>query len=66
MKTRGEKTLDRLEKLTRGAVVIDAHGDAWQCGGLGYWYRAFDSDGVATWNAAQFMGHFEVVAEGNK
>ena len=47
----------KLDTLPAGAVVIDKHGDAWQCGGVGsagmYWYRAFDGEGISSFQLAQ-------------
>lgn len=44
----------RLDDMPDRAVVVDQYGDAWQKSGyLGYWYRAFDGDGVDSFSLVQ-------------
>lgn len=44
----------KLDDAPDRAVIIDQHGDAWQkCGYLGNWYRAFDGNGVGSFELAQ-------------
>ena len=51
---RARKTLDALPDR---AVIIDAHGDAWQKSAyLDTWYRAFDGDGAPPSTLAQNVG----------
>jgi len=56
-----ERTQIELDEAEPGAIVVDRFGHAWQQGGAGYWYRAYDSD--KTWvsfDIAQF-GPFTTV-----
>ena len=48
-----QRTWEQLENLPAHAVVLDAHGHAWQKAGLGYWYRAFDGNGLSSYEVAQ-------------
>jgi len=44
----------KLDDMPDRAVVVDQHGDAWQKSGyLGFWYRAFDGDGVDSFALVQ-------------
>lgn len=44
----------KLDDMPDRAVVVDQRGDAWQKSGyLGFWYRAFDGDGVDSFALAQ-------------
>lgn len=44
----------KLDDMPDRAVIVDQHGDAWQKSGyLGYWYRAFNGDGVDSFALAQ-------------
>ncbi|GGH34075.1 hypothetical protein [Microbacterium album] len=39
------------------AVIIDEYGHAWQKSAyLGFWYRAFDGDGISAFELAQRAG----------
>lgn len=46
-----------LDELPHGAVVIDKYGHAWQSA-RGIWYRAFDGDGMSSWDIAT-LGPFK-------
>lgn len=48
-----QKTWEQLEKLPPRSVVVDEFGDVWQSGGYGYWYRAFDAEGITPFEMAQ-------------
>ncbi|MCC4266275.1 hypothetical protein [Microbacterium schleiferi] len=51
-----------LDALPDRAVIIDAHGDAWQKSAyLDTWYRAFDGDGVPAYTLAQNVGTVSVM-----
>lgn len=46
-----------LDALPDRAVIIDAHGDAWQKSAyLDTWYRAFDGEGERASTLAQNVG----------
>ena len=58
-----------LNELPARAVILDGHGDAWQCGGVGrvgmFWYRAFgDGDGISSLQLAQIAGAVTVISPG--
>jgi hypothetical protein len=52
-----QRTWEQLDSLPARTVVVDKHGDAWQCGGVGrvgmFWYRAFDGEGISAFQMAQ-------------
>jgi hypothetical protein len=51
------RALKKLDELPDRAVIIDAHGDAWQKSAyLDTWYRAFDGDGIPASTLAQNVG----------
>lgn len=51
-----------LDKAPDRAVVIDKYGDAWQKSGyLGYWYRAFDGNGVTSFNLALYGDGAQII-----
>lgn len=51
------RTQIRLDDLPDRAIIVDEHGDAWQKSGyLGYWYRAFDGDGIDSFALVQRAG----------
>ncbi len=43
----------KLDEAPNLALVVDAHGHAWQKSAIGYWYRAFDGDGISSFQLAQ-------------
>ena len=58
-----QRSWGALERLPDGAVVVDEFGAAWQQGvlrGRGFWYRAFDGDGISAFELAQ-RGKFRVI-----
>lgn len=69
MRTKGllrpdlQKTQMRLDGLPPGEVIIDQFGHAWQSGRT-HWYRAYDGDGLSSFELAQCVGEFEVVGGG--
>jgi hypothetical protein len=49
-----QKVWVALDKADDRAVFVDANGDAWQKSArTGFWYRAFDSDGIDPFTLAQ-------------
>lgn len=50
----------QLDKLKRRAVILDAHGCAWQ-ESRGCWYRAFDGEGISSFELAQNVGRVTVL-----
>lgn len=59
------RTLLKLDDIADGAVVTDQYGHAWQKGAfLGFWYRAYDGDGISSWELAQRAGSIHVLKEG--
>ena len=51
---RNEQTQIAMDKALDGAVIIDSFGNAWQKSGyLGRWYRAYDGDGLSSFEVAQ-------------
>lgn len=56
------RTQVKLDAMSDRAVIIDEYGAAWQKSGyVGYWYRAFDADGVDSFALAQWVGKAEQV-----
>lgn len=59
------RALLRLDELPAATVITDQYGHAWQngsrAGDHGYWYRAFDSDSISTWQLAQRVGGFSIL-----
>lgn len=51
------KAQKQLDGLPNGSVIIDRNGDAWQYGSVGrdvaWWYRAYDGDGISSFQLAQ-------------
>jgi hypothetical protein len=43
----------KLDSLPFKSVIIDKDGQAWQYGFPGYWYRAYDGDGISSFELAQ-------------
>ncbi|MCZ4066485.1 hypothetical protein O1W71_02225 [Microbacterium sp. H37-C3] len=55
-----------LDKLGDRAVIVDAYGDAWQKSQyLDTWYRAFDGDGVSSFELAQNSAGMRVMDSGS-
>ena len=61
LRTDVRKRQTRLDELPDGTVITDESGHAWQYGGRGYWYRAFDGDGFVSYDLAQRVGKFKVM-----
>lgn len=52
----------KLDDMPDRSVIVDQHGDAWQKHAfLGYWYRAFDGDGVGTFHLVQHVHSADLV-----
>lgn len=49
-----QRKWEELDDALDRAVIIDKRGDAWQKSAyLGYWYRAYDGDGISSYQLAQ-------------
>ncbi|GAA1051357.1 hypothetical protein [Arthrobacter russicus] len=51
----------QLESLSRREVILDENGHAWQSDGYGLWYRAYDGDGISSYELAQLSGPSKVL-----
>jgi len=48
-----QKNWEALDQMPDGSIVIDEFGHAWQKGFPGYWYCAYDGEGISDFALAQ-------------